>query len=459
MSLRPASFKGTAFYVEDTEGEFGRRNVLHQYPYRDLPYGEDLGRDARGFSFTAFVLTRDACDALIETLESDGSGTLIHPWYGSTFVQHDGKARVQYPLAEGGRFGFQLHFVEAGENTEPDASEDAGSLLDGLVNDALSMVGADFAAKWTGQVSGWLDVAGQRLDAVLGAVEKYLGPVEQGVAAVRGLVYGAGGLLAKPLELYYRIAGLVRTVMNLNPLPFGGRFGLSFSGVAGRSTVFQAAPEKKTDALLYVSGDNDHESTFSISSAVGAMPANPFAGAGIWPAFIRQPAFKPLPRDKQATLAILRGDAPAVERPAWAMPPENEDALPALPPALADVVRRVVVLEAARALVTAPFISHTDIESARDEVLATLDVEMNAATDALYPALQAVRMQVGRLVQNRLPAIHELAIIDNRVTLPALLLAYRVNGSIGSADDLVARNRVRHPGFVPAGRVEVLRDE
>ena len=38
MALREASFKGVPFKVDETEGQFGRRNVLNQYPYRDLQF-------------------------------------------------------------------------------------------------------------------------------------------------------------------------------------------------------------------------------------------------------------------------------------------------------------------------------------------------------------------------------------------------------------------------------------
>ena len=40
--------------------------------------------------------------------------------------------------------------------------------------------------------------------------------------------------------------------------------------------------------------------------------------------------------------------------------------------------------------------------------------------------------------------------------LPALVVAYQIYGSIDSAPDIVTRNRVRHPGFVPAAALEVL---
>jgi prophage DNA circulation protein len=36
-------------------------------------------------------------------------------------------------------------------------------------------------------------------------------------------------------------------------------------------------------------------------------------------------------------------------------------------------------------------------------------------------------------------------------TLPALVVAHRVYGDATRADEIVSRNRVRHPGFVPGG--------
>ena len=87
MALREASFKGAPFHVEETGGQFGRRTVLHEYPFSDLPYDEDLGRSARRFDVQAFFLDRAAYEAFIAVCESAGAGTLIHPFAGKHFVQ------------------------------------------------------------------------------------------------------------------------------------------------------------------------------------------------------------------------------------------------------------------------------------------------------------------------------------------------------------------------------------
>ena len=47
--LKPASFRGVPFVVQEGTSHFGRRNQIHEYPFRDTPWVEDLGQQARAF--------------------------------------------------------------------------------------------------------------------------------------------------------------------------------------------------------------------------------------------------------------------------------------------------------------------------------------------------------------------------------------------------------------------------
>lgn len=408
MSLRPASYKGVSFYVEDTSADFGRRTVLHKYPYRDVPFAEDLGRDTRGFTFTAFVMSQGDHDKLVDALESEGGGTLIHPFYGTQFVVHQGKAQVQYPHFSGGRFVFQLSFTEAGENTEPDALEDAGGALDSLINDALDAVGLDFADGWLNDIEGWADMAANRVDALLAGFESYLSPLEQGFSAIQSIVSGGQSLLSKPLELFYRVSGLIQQATHVQLLPFGSKLDLGRN--LAKSPSFSVANRPDTDAknLLVLSGNK------------------PQQGA----------------------------------RPAWTYPysPTDIRDIPPLPPALADAVRRTLVLEKAEELATGSFDSKNDILTARDDTLALISNELYQCDGDVYRRFQDVRAQVVATAAARIPTLREIDAIHTKAVLPALVLAYRVNGTLDAYDDIVARNRVTHPLFVPAGTVEVIRD-
>src|SRR5690348_3948807 len=80
--LVPASFRGVQFHVEIQARSGGRRLAPHEYPKRDDPYTEDMGRRGRAFSITAYLIGpgfRDDRDALISALETEGPGLLRLP--------------------------------------------------------------------------------------------------------------------------------------------------------------------------------------------------------------------------------------------------------------------------------------------------------------------------------------------------------------------------------------------
>ncbi|HFJ2043202.1 TPA: DNA circularization N-terminal domain-containing protein, partial [Salmonella enterica] len=54
--LRDASFRGVPFSVEDDESAFGRRVQVHEYPNRDKPWTEDLGRATRRLTINAYLV-------------------------------------------------------------------------------------------------------------------------------------------------------------------------------------------------------------------------------------------------------------------------------------------------------------------------------------------------------------------------------------------------------------------
>ena len=129
--LKPAMFRGCRFYVETGVRESGRRIVNHEFPKRDVPYAEDMGRRAREFTVRGYCIvypsdTRfpddplkrknylPARDALITALESDGPANLQLPLLGILNV-----AVQRYRVTEEERFGgycvFDMTFTEYGQ--------------------------------------------------------------------------------------------------------------------------------------------------------------------------------------------------------------------------------------------------------------------------------------------------------------------------------------------------------
>src|SRR4249919_523830 len=83
MRLRPASYAGVVFHVEHQGRSSGRRVVLHEYPKRDTPYAEDMGRAAIRYQMTGYLIGPSyhiAKKALMNALESSTGAPLIDPY-------------------------------------------------------------------------------------------------------------------------------------------------------------------------------------------------------------------------------------------------------------------------------------------------------------------------------------------------------------------------------------------
>lgn len=126
----PAKFRGARFHVETAVRESGRRIVNHEFPKRDIPYAEDMGRRAREFTVRGYIIVypRDvdgggndlkkknyleARDVLIKALEEDGPAELQLPLLGFMNV-----ACTRYRITEENRTGgycvFDMSFTEFG---------------------------------------------------------------------------------------------------------------------------------------------------------------------------------------------------------------------------------------------------------------------------------------------------------------------------------------------------------
>jgi len=126
-NLQQAAFRGAKFHVRSHQYEVGRRNVVHQYPFKDKPYVEDLGLDADGFTIEGYVIAStdngydyfSARNALISALREEGPGTLVHPYLGERWVSLVGRASIREEFSEGGIAYFTMTFTDAGLAEHP----------------------------------------------------------------------------------------------------------------------------------------------------------------------------------------------------------------------------------------------------------------------------------------------------------------------------------------------------
>ena len=76
--LRPASFRGVGFHVADHETPTGRRLVVEDFPERDTPGYQDMGKNWRDpIRLNAFVWGPDYMarrDALLDCVRAETRG-------------------------------------------------------------------------------------------------------------------------------------------------------------------------------------------------------------------------------------------------------------------------------------------------------------------------------------------------------------------------------------------------
>ena len=122
-------FRGAPFRLDSYETSGGRRNQVFEYPMRNTPHSQDLGRRARKFNFTGYVLGplwEIQRDALINACEEDGPGLLVHPFHGEHMVVCDNWTVSEGRSSGGAYASFQLEFREGGEMNTPSYEQDPG---------------------------------------------------------------------------------------------------------------------------------------------------------------------------------------------------------------------------------------------------------------------------------------------------------------------------------------------
>ena len=143
--LRPASFRGVQFHVEVGARSGGRRLAPHEYPKRDDPYTEDMGRRGRAFSVTGYLIGSDFArgrDSLIRALEQEGPGQLVLPT-GMSMRVMCGTYNSAERRERGGYVEIDMQFFEAGTQEALRESDDTQQ----KVKDSAEKANANTAEK------------------------------------------------------------------------------------------------------------------------------------------------------------------------------------------------------------------------------------------------------------------------------------------------------------------------
>lgn len=417
-NLRPASFRGVAFEVGSHSESGGRRVELHEYPLRDTPYAEDLGKKAGKWQIEAFLVNgksgyAERRDKLREALNASGPGTLIHPYLGELSVSVDGYS-LKETTREGGYCTFSISFVEAGQPVEPDVEKDTAANVLDKAEAAKEAATAGFLDEYMPLLEDLEGLAG-KVPALLSEATAFLGTPLSILSRAQS---AASSVLALPDRLASRILGYLGTIRQLG--------GIATSGL-------------KMNALTALLGKKSAGTASSWLVTSNGVIAG-IVGETSWP---------------QAGGGSIGGGTPSPETPGVvASTVANRVETP-----LIDLIAAGAVIEAAIESADADYGTADDALASRDAVLEAIDeVQRANCSDAVFTALSELAVAVNEDLTTRGAELPKIGSATLFMSMPALAASYRLYGDVGQADAIVARNRIRHPGRVPGGvPLEVIR--
>lgn len=421
--LRPASFRGVRFHVESDSVPVGRVVQLHEYPKRDEPSTEDMGRVSRVHKFPAFVIGEDCLaqrDKLLDALEKGGPGELVHPWLGRMQAKA-GACEMQHSQAEGGMVRFDLVFYP-----------DKGAPRPTATPSTAHKVAASNVTAW---------------DMAVGRYRQVMGGVDLAALSVRGLRNNLGGvhaLLGRHLGPFAQLFGDVGGLADGLRTSPGGLADALMASLSSVASTFSRAGQSEPSAAdaVRAGGFRDYPSTLAVTAdlatVAGEVNRTPQAGGAA-----NATAGQALADLVQAALLYQAGRGLA------AMPVPIARAQPDQVPAL-DV-------QVLGAIEDDPVPVADDVLAVRDQVQASLWLVAEKSSPEQFQAVVDLRQAIGRHLSSVAAQGSRVVTVTPPETVPALVLAYRLYGDARRAQEIATRNAQAHPGFLPAAPLKVLK--
>jgi len=390
---QPGSFRGAAFVTINHEHSGGRRVVTFEYPGRDEPSIEDMGRRAREYRLDLYVIGGDYFadrNALLSALEAEGAGLLIHPWLGSLQVAARDFSQTE-STDEGGMARFQVTFIESGLPVTNSQQADANALAIDAADTAVASAASSFADRFT-------------ISAMPGFVEDAAGSLIGEVGTLASTIAsgsGAGGTL---------LSAFGKSLDYLDNLP-----------------ALMRAPESLGGSLVTMV-----QATVAVAGSDSARKAIAACNR----------------------LADMVTDVPLFATPARLQQGANADAVLHLVRhvALAELVRTVAATDySSRDAANA--VRDASVAKMDDLALAAAD----AGEDARVRDFDTLRRALVADLAQRVPGLPRLQSYTPRATEPALVIANRLYGHASAASMADSIAAAGNPAFVAGGiALEVL---
>ncbi|UHG95296.1 DNA circularization protein [Pseudomonas sp. 7-41] len=428
--LLPASFRGIKFLIEQAAVPVGRKGQLHEYPQRDEPFFESLGKQSQVHKVSAYVIGDDCFerrDKLLEALEKEGPGELVHPWLGRMLVDV-GECDLTHSRTEGGMARLELTFYPSKPRKFPTGTANTQQQV---VKSSESLLGS----------------ALRRYKAAMAVVDKArinLIGLRNGLSNVYTIIQRQ---FAPFLGIFTNLSGFIQSLVN-SPSALSALFSSYFSDFS-------------TSGLFRTGVNRTSSSTEQAGNAAGTVTA-PSYRSSVAVASQHVEAVTSINTIPQASGADTTAAAQAVANLV-------QDSLLVQ---VALIISEMPVATQPVSVESTPSIDHQAVQPVErpevpvaDDVIELRDALSEAIWEASlkadpehYQALNTLRQALIKHLTAVAASGVRLVNITPAETLPALVLAYRRFGDATRAGEVVQRNRIQHPGFVPAVPLKIAQE-
>ncbi|WP_282412248.1 DNA circularization N-terminal domain-containing protein [Pseudomonas sp. PS01299] len=411
--LLPASFRGISFLIPQASVPVGMKGQLHEFPQRDTPYFEQLGKQSQVHKMTAWVIGDDCFerrDKLIEALNTPGGGELVHPWLGKMQVKA-GECEMSHDRVGGGMVIFDLTFYPdaplktpaARVNTQAQVVKSSESLLTSSLNRYKTAMATVNKARL-----GLLQMRNS-LSNVFSVIQQQFAPF---------------------LSVFTDVTGFAQSLMN-SPGTLSSLFSSYFSSFSGFD--FFGSSSGGGSGLGYQGAVAEASQQAESVSSINTV--SPLGGTDTVTA---SQATANLVQDSVLVqIGLIVSEMPVATQP------ESIELMPSVDQqALQPIVRPDVPVA-------------DDVIELRDNLNEAIHEASLKADPEHYLVLNSFRQSVVKHLTAVAQSGVRLVDITPPETLSALVLAYRRFGDATRSPEVVQRNRIRHPGFVPAVPIKI----
>ncbi|NVJ90881.1 MAG: DNA circularization N-terminal domain-containing protein [Methylocystaceae bacterium] len=410
---RQASFRGVEFHVKRSQRSAAHRVDVKEYPFKNDPLVTDMGLSPKKFDLSIYVLGDDALQRRKEleaAFDQTGSGILVHPTRGELTAQVE-DVRDDEDFTELGVADFNVTFILAGNSKGPTATVDTKAAVITASQEAETVILNGY------DLSLGIDEleAEATTDDLIESFNRISTMFQQGSDALRGG-------FASPLEQ-----------VDLSAIKAGDQIvgsGLQFAQTA--FTVVRSGLVTARDPLSYV-----QSLIAQLAPNAGSLwnmlngSSNPFAD------LLTSPR-------KYSGSGLFYARSNTTENKA-------QDEL------FTQMFFDATIIEASNASADSNFSDLNQAVAIRDAIGNALKEAIHATPSqdpiklsSRRSALRSLRTAVFRDITERSIALPKLVTHQTLQPETSRVLAYRLTGSLSEGQQMVSRNGITHPSFVPS---------